>query len=176
MHMPPCKKWVTCMCVNFHYDWKRAKRGTLETNMYEYGDERPRVAISGDTLFFFLSFICGNLLRQNISKCSKYSGEELRAYFQLVFGLFLFLVPMGMDLTLLAFRIIAHTHSDSHDQVQPLIPIYLRVHTKRNLQSSFKNGIGWLFLVSSPQTIFYHCAARNNKGSLATYTYIFNLH
>ena len=27
------------------------KRGTLDTNMCEYGDEKPRVAISGATLF-----------------------------------------------------------------------------------------------------------------------------
>jgi len=41
------------MCANFQYERKHTKRGTLETSMYECGDERPRVAISGDTLFSY---------------------------------------------------------------------------------------------------------------------------
>ena len=51
----PMQKMVQNACVqissNFQYERKHTKRGTLETSMYECGDERPRVAISGDTLF-----------------------------------------------------------------------------------------------------------------------------
>ena len=49
MHMPLCKKWYKMHVCQ--YERKHTRRGTLETSMYECGDERPRVAISGDTLF-----------------------------------------------------------------------------------------------------------------------------
>ena len=48
----PTQKMVQNACVQIsNMKEKHTKRGTLETSMYECGDERPRVAISGDTLF-----------------------------------------------------------------------------------------------------------------------------
>ena len=42
------------MCANFQYGRKHTKCGTLETSMYECGDERPRVATSGDTIYIYI--------------------------------------------------------------------------------------------------------------------------
>ena len=74
------------------------------------------------------------------------SEEELRRVFSIGFWLVFIFSTYGHGPYSASFQDYrTHTHSDSHDQVQPLIPIYLRVHTKRNLQSSFKMELGDCF-------------------------------